>query len=73
MADGEPITLVFLTDHGTQERMHLDCSSMPEARRTAGHVLRTGAGLYIRVDIHAAGKIVETIENAELSEMGDGK
>jgi hypothetical protein len=73
MADTEPITLVFLTDHGTQERIHMDGCSMPDARKAAGRVLRKGGGLYVYVEIHAAGQVVETIDNGELSEMGGGK
>jgi hypothetical protein len=58
----EPITLVFLTDQGTQERMRLDSASMSEAKHVAERVLHAGAGLYTCVEIHAATRIVEKID-----------
>jgi hypothetical protein len=66
------ITLVFLTDRGTKETMHLDHSTMFEARKLAGQVLRAGHGLYIRVEIDS-GKIVETINKPEAAEVGNGE
>ncbi|HYL75405.1 MAG TPA: hypothetical protein VEU96_14430 [Bryobacteraceae bacterium] len=72
MFSSQSITLVFLTDHGTKETMHLEHSSMYEARKLAGQVLRAGAGLYIRVEIDA-GRTVETIDKPEPAEVGSGE
>lgn len=70
MFSAQSITLVFLTDHGTKETMHLDHSSMFEARRLAGQVLRAGGGLYIRVEIDT-GDVVETIDEPESSDVSN--
>ena len=72
MFSAQSITLVFLTDHGTRETMHLDHSSMFQARKLAGDVLRAGAGLYIRVEINT-GEVVETIDQPELSDVNNGE
>ncbi len=68
MFSAQFITLVFLTDRGTKETIHLDHSSMFEARRLAGQVLRAGGGLYTRVEIDT-GDVLETIDEPELSDV----
>jgi hypothetical protein len=64
MMECEPITLVFLTDKGLEERMRLGGGGISEARYVAERVLHAGAGLYTRVEIHAASRIVEKIDRA---------
>jgi hypothetical protein len=73
MAGDQSITLVFLTDRGTKERMHVDRCSVFDARRLAERVLRAGAGLYVQVEILVAGDVVETIEDGALSDVGNGE
>ncbi|HEV2689504.1 MAG TPA: hypothetical protein VGV35_13160 [Bryobacteraceae bacterium] len=67
MSNDESIALVFLTDRGTRERLHIDQGNMADARRLAEQILCVGAGLYTEVEIYAAGRLIETIENGELS------
>jgi len=72
MVGTQSITLVFLTDRGTKEMMHLDHSTVYEARKLAGQVLRAGAGLYVRVEISTGG-FIETIDKPEPTNVGNSE
>ena len=70
MSDTESISLVFVTDDGKRERLHLDHGTVFDARKLAEEVLRAGAGLYVEVEIRAAGRLIETVQAGALSGAG---
>jgi hypothetical protein len=58
------MTLLFHRDDGKQEQVHLNHETLPAARDLAESVLRIGYGLYVKVELYVAGRVIETIEYA---------